>query len=39
MKRAGYSGRFSCECGITGEPVEGMRRSVEFLRRVWLEAA
>jgi sugar phosphate isomerase/epimerase len=39
LKRAGYSGRFSGECGVVGEPVAGMRHSADFLRRAWLAAS
>jgi sugar phosphate isomerase/epimerase len=35
LKRAGYAGRLSCECGVIGEPVAGMQMSAEFLRKAW----
>lgn len=38
LKRAGYAGRFSAECGVRGEPVAGMRFSADFLRRTWAQA-
>lgn len=38
LKRAGYSGRLSGECGVVGEPVAGMRMSADFLRRAWVQA-
>lgn len=38
LKKAGYAGRFSAECGIVGEPVSGMRHSAEFLRKAWIDA-
>lgn len=38
LKRAGYSGRLSCECGVIGEPVAGMRLSADFLRNAWTQA-
>jgi sugar phosphate isomerase/epimerase len=38
LKRAGYAGRFSAECGVRGAPVAGMRFSAEFLRRTWAQA-
>ena len=39
LKRAGYNGLMSAECGIHGEAVAGMRASVGFLQRKWREAA
>lgn len=38
LKRAGYAGRLSGECGIVGDPVAGMRDSASFLRQVWRQA-
>jgi len=38
LKRAGYKGHLSCECGINGEPVAGMHQSAEFLRKTWQQA-
>lgn len=38
LKLAGYQGRLSCECGVIGEPVAGMRHSAEFLRNTWQKA-
>jgi sugar phosphate isomerase/epimerase len=35
LKRAGYRGRMSGECGVVGEPVAGMRMSADFLRKAW----
>lgn len=38
LKRAGYGGRLSCECGVLGEPVGAMRHSAKFLRQAWAQA-
>ena len=38
LKRAGYRGRLSGECGVIGEPVAGMRMSADFLRQAWARA-
>lgn len=38
LKRAGYAGRMSCECAISGEPVAGMRFSAAFVRDAWAAA-
>jgi sugar phosphate isomerase/epimerase len=37
LKRAGYPGLMSCECGIHGDPVDGMRLSADYLRQKWRE--
>jgi sugar phosphate isomerase/epimerase len=37
LKRAGYRGLMSAECGIHGDPVDGMRLSADYLRRKWRE--
>lgn len=38
LKRSGYKGRMSGECGIKGDPIAGMRMSAEFLRNAWPNA-
>ena len=35
LKRAGYRGRLSGECGVIGDAVAGMRMSADFLRKAW----
>lgn len=38
LKAGGYKGRLSSECGIQGEPIEAMCRSVAYLRQTWAQA-
>lgn len=38
LKRAGYRGRLSAECGVQGDPVDAMRLSAKFLRDAWENA-
>ena len=38
LKRGGYRGRLSGECGTVGEPVAAMRHSAAFLRQAWARA-
>ena len=39
LKRSGYRGLLSAECGFKGEPVAAMRHSFEFLTHAWHTAA
>jgi sugar phosphate isomerase/epimerase len=38
LKRSGYRGLLSAECGVKGDPVFAMRHSLEFLKHAWSEA-
>ncbi len=38
LKACGYSGLLSAECSMIGEPLDAMRESAAFLRRVWAAA-
>jgi sugar phosphate isomerase/epimerase len=38
LKRCGYGGLLSAECGLKGEPLASMRESAAFLRRAWNDA-
>ncbi|MDB5884596.1 MAG: hypothetical protein JWR74_767 [Polaromonas sp.] len=35
LKAGGYAGLLSCECGVQGEPVAAMQRSLSFLNQYW----
>lgn len=35
LKRSGYNGLLSSECGFKGDPLDAMRHSYQFLKNMW----